>query len=102
MEKELEDKFGLTFTIVESNKELIRMLQANDGLVRVIINYEKIRSTTQDDGAGEGNKLLKFLTESGKSFSFILAMKLTSYEMKTLRHTRVQNSLCVWEMLSCF
>lgn len=70
--KELEDKFGLTFTIVESNKELIRMLQANDGLVRVIINYEKIRSTTQDDGAGEGNKLLKFLTESGKSFSFIL------------------------------
>ena len=34
--EELEDKFGLTFTIVESNKELIRRLQDNDGLVRVI------------------------------------------------------------------
>ena len=69
---ELKDKFGLTFTIVESSKELIKMLQDHDGTVRAIINYDKIRSKLDSDKGIELNPLLNFLSENSKKFSFIL------------------------------
>lgn len=69
---ELKDKFGLTFTIAESNKELVKMLQDHDGNVRAIINYDKIRSKIDSKKEIELNPLLNFLTENNKKFSFIL------------------------------
>lgn len=70
---ELQDKFGLTFTIVESVKNLLQMLIDHDGCVRAIINYEKIRSKKDSDkNADERNELLRFLEEKNKKFSFIL------------------------------
>lgn len=70
---ELQEKFGLTFTIVESVKHLIQMLSDRDGSVRAIINYEKIRSTKKTDNADEeGNEFLRYLEENSKKFSFIL------------------------------
>lgn len=69
---ELKDKFGLTFTIVESSKELIKMLQDHDGTVRAIINYDKIRSKFDSEKEIELNPLLNFLSENSKKFSFIL------------------------------
>lgn len=69
---ELKDKFGLTFTIIENTKELIKMLQDQDGTVRAIINYEKIRSVRSSDKSDEKNNLLKFIVDNNKKFSFIL------------------------------
>lgn len=69
---ELKDKFGLTFTIVESSKELIKMLQDHDGTVRAIINYDKIRSKFDSEKEIEINPLLNYLSENSKKFSFIL------------------------------
>ena len=69
---ELKDKFGLTFTIIETSKELIKMLQDHDGTVRAIINYEKIRSVHGADKSEEKNNLLKFIIDNNKKFSFIL------------------------------
>lgn len=70
--EELKDKFGLTFSIIENSRELIRMLQDNDGIVRAIINYDKIRSRKAKGETEEGYELLKYIEENGKSFSFIL------------------------------
>ena len=69
---ELKDKFGLTFTIVESNKELIKMMQDHDGNVRAIINYDKIRSKNDLEKDIELNPLLNFIEKNNKKFSFIL------------------------------
>ncbi len=70
---ELQEKFGLTFTIVESVKQLIQMLSDHDGSTRAIINYDKIRSKkSSDKDAEEQNVLLRFLEGSNKRFSFIL------------------------------
>ena len=70
---ELHDKFGLTFTIVESVKHLLQMLGDHDGSVRAIINYDKIRSKKgSEKNAEERNVLLRFLEENNKKFSFIL------------------------------
>ena len=70
---ELQDKFGLTFTIVESLNHLLQMLGDYDGSVRAIINYDKIRSQmSSEKNAIEQNVLLRFLEEKNKKFSFIL------------------------------
>ena len=68
--EELKDKFGLTFTIVEHVKELVKMLEDHDGRVRAIINYDKIRSKTIK--GEEQNLLLNYLNLNSKKFSFIL------------------------------
>lgn len=70
--EELKDKFGLTFTIAESHLELVKMLQDQDGNVRAIINYDKIRSKMDSKKEIELNPLLNFLAENNKKFSFIL------------------------------
>ena len=69
---ELKEKFGLTFTIVESSKELIKLLQDHDGAARAIINYDKIRSKFDSEKEFELNPLLNYLAENNKKFSFIL------------------------------
>lgn len=69
---ELKDKFGLTFTIIDSAKEFVRLLQDQDGHARIIMNYEKIRSKTDSEKQEEKNSILQFLKETSKKFSFVL------------------------------
>lgn len=86
--EELKDKFGLTFTIIDSAKELIQMIEDHDGLVRAIINYEKVRSRLNSKTNEEKNSILKYLSERGKKFSFILcdeAHKLRNDDTKTYK-----------------
>jgi len=40
---ELYEKFGLAFKIIENSKDLISDLESRAGVVRAIVNYEKIR-----------------------------------------------------------
>lgn len=61
---ELKDKFGFDFTIYEMDS-LVYDLLNKDGLVRGIVNYEKIR----DNGK---NKLLDLMESTNKRFDFIL------------------------------
>ncbi len=86
--EELKDKFGLTFTIIESAKELIQMIEDHDGVVRAIVNYEKIRSRFNSETNEEQNIILKYFSERGKKFSFILcdeAHKLRNDDTKTYK-----------------
>ena len=64
---ELEDKFGLYFKIYETNKDLATDLSDRDGVIRGIINYEKIRV-----GKDKPNTLLSLLENNNKSFSLIV------------------------------
>lgn len=88
--EELIEKFGLAFKIYDSTKDLIADLEDNDGRVRAILNYEKIRirSTKKDN---EDNKkrtpnFTEYLNESDKKFSFVLcdeAHKMRNGETQT-------------------
>lgn len=64
---ELEDKFGLNFKIYESTKELTTDLSDRDGVVKGIVNYEKIRTSKETS-----NHLLDLLDKSNKRFSLIV------------------------------
>ncbi len=64
---ELEDKFGLNFKIYESTKELTTDLSDRDGVVKGIVNYEKIRTSKETS-----NPLLDLLDKSNKRFSLIV------------------------------
>ena len=90
---ELQEKFGLTFTIVESTAHLIQMLDDHDGSARAIINYDKIRSKKgSDKDSDERNQLLKYLAEHNKKFSFILcdeAHKLRNETTQTYKGAEI-------------
>ena len=64
---ELEDKFGLSFKIYESTRDLITDLSDRDGVVRGIVNYEKIRSNKE-----KPNVLLELLDKTNKQFSIVV------------------------------
>lgn len=53
---ELYEKFGLTFKIVETAKDLIADLSSKSETVRAIINYEKIRMRKAKDKDDETDK----------------------------------------------
>lgn len=62
---ELKEKFGFDFTIYEKVDSLVYDLQNRDGLVRAIVNYEKIRDNGQ-------NTLLELIETSNRRFNFVL------------------------------
>lgn len=62
---ELKEKFGFDFTIYEKVDSLVYDLQNRDGLVRAIVNYEKIRDNGQ-------NTLLELIEASNRRFNFVL------------------------------
>lgn len=62
---ELKDKFGFDFTVYDKVDSLVYDLQNRDGLVRAIVNYEKIRDN-------DTNKLLELIESSNRRFDFVL------------------------------
>ncbi len=73
---ELMNKFGLSFKIYESKKELADDFSERGNNLKAIINYENIRSfKTEDDGGKktiETNPLLNHFLKSDRSIDFII------------------------------
>ena len=89
--EELIEKFGLTFKIYDSSKELIKDLEDNDGRVRGIVNYEKIRaqlSKKQDKKKKRNQSITDYLIDSNTRFSLVLcdeAHKMRNANTQTFR-----------------
>lgn len=99
---ELYEKFGLTFKIVDTAKELINDLNAKTGTVRAIVNYEKIRgrkSKVKEDGTKKDtmpNTLIEYLMEHPQRFSMVLcdeAHKMRNRETQTYKGAEVLMNL---------
>ena len=98
---ELFEKFGLSFKIYDSNKDLITDLQDRAHDVHAIINYEKIRMPRSKDKDGEEPKtpktkettnLVSYLTESSNRFSLVLcdeAHKMRNRETQTYKGAEI-------------
>ena len=112
--EELLEKFGLSFHIYETSKELINDLEEQRGNVRAIVNYEKIRmkkDDDDDDDKGENaeekgkkkkqkkkrekdpkNNFIDYLTEKGCNFSLVLcdeAHKMRNDDTQTYKGAEV-------------
>ena len=90
--EELIEKFGLAFKIYDSTKDLIADLEDNDGRVRAIINYERIRVRSSkkddDDTKKKTPNFAEYLNESDKKFSLVLcdeAHKMRNSETQTYK-----------------
>lgn len=90
--EELIEKFGLAFKIYDSTKDLISDLEDNDGRVRAIINYERIRirSSKKDDEerAKRTPNFAEYISETDRKFSLVLcdeAHKMRNSETQTYR-----------------
>ena len=99
---ELYEKFGLTFKIVDTAKELINDLNAKTGTVRAIVNYEKIRgrkSKGKEDRTKKDkmpNTLIEYLMEHPQRFSMVLcdeAHKMRNRETQTYKGAEVLMNL---------
>lgn len=109
---ELLEKFGLSFHIYDSSKDLISDLEEHRGTVRAIINYEKIRMKRDDEEDDEEitegkskpkdkkkkrekdpkKNFIDFLTVKGCSFSFVLcdeAHKMRNSSTQTFKGAEV-------------
>lgn len=98
---ELFEKFGLSFKIYDSNKDLITDLQDHAHDVHAIINYEKIRMPRSKEKDGEDPKtskskettnLVSYLTESSNRFSLVLcdeAHKMRNRETQTYKGAEI-------------
>lgn len=60
---ELNNKFGLDFMNIDKKEQLLQELQHHNGIVRAVINYDKIRDTSD---------ILKFIEEKNIKFSIIV------------------------------
>ena len=87
---ELEDKFGLNFKIYESTKELTTDLTDRDGVVRGIVNYEKLRVNKESP-----NVLLDLLDKNNKRFSLVVCD-----EAHTVRNSGTQSYKGIQQLLS--
>ena len=90
--EELIEKFGLAFKIYDSTKDLISDLEDNDGRVRAIINYERIRirSSKKDDEEKSRRtpNFAEYLSETDRKFSLVLcdeAHKMRNSETQTYK-----------------
>lgn len=97
---ELQEKFGLNFRIYDDNPELFDDLQYHNGMVRAIVNYEKIRlkkeSTLKENKEQKTDNLIEFLTESGRKFSLVVcdeAHRMRNNETQTYKGAEILMSL---------
>jgi SNF2 family DNA or RNA helicase len=112
---ELIEKFGLSFKIYESAKDLISELEEHHGDVRAIINYEKIRMKRDDENNDNDdekknkekekkkkrekdpkNNLIDFLLLKGGRFSLVLcdeAHKMRNNSTQTYKGAEIVMSL---------
>lgn len=95
---ELFEKFGLPFKIFESSKDLIADLAAKTGVVRAILNYEKIRMPNSKNkeekqtGDKKYGNLIDYLAENPHRFSLVLcdeAHKMRNRETQTYRGAEI-------------
>ena len=95
---ELYEKFGLSFKIAESTKDLIADLKSKAGAVRAIINYERIRvkrSKERNDSKVNARmqaNLIEYLEEHPQRFSMVLcdeAHKMRNKDTKTYKGAEV-------------
>lgn len=95
---ELYEKFGLTFKIIESAKDLIADLSSKAGTVRAIVNYEKVRmrrGKSKEDVKSSNKKhtnLVDYLSENPHRFSLVLcdeAHKMRNRETQTYRGSEI-------------
>ncbi|MGL4410520.1 MAG: DEAD/DEAH box helicase [Bacteroidales bacterium] len=70
-QKELLDKFNLSFKIYQNDKELVSDLNHHDGRVKGIVNYEKVRSRIDKDKV-QKNRFIDLIENSNKKFDFVL------------------------------
>lgn len=73
--EELKEKFALFFKIYDDYKDLIYDLEDHNGMVRAIINYEKIRyaaPSKKSDSNKKNHNLAEYLISSDKKFSLVL------------------------------
>lgn len=111
---ELLEKFGLSFDIYDSSKDLISNLEEQRGNVRAIVNYEKIRMKKDEEDDEDKNEntenkgkkknkrkkrekdpkrnLIDFLTVKGCNFSLVLcdeAHKMRNNSTQTYKGAEV-------------
>lgn len=95
---ELYEKFGLTFKIIDSAKDLIADLSSKAENVKAIVNYEKIRGPkdkSKKDIKNSDKKntiIIDYLSENPHRFSLVLcdeAHKMRNKETKTYRGAEI-------------
>ena len=99
---ELFEKFGLTFKIVESAKDLIADLDSKSNTVRAIVNYEKMRMPKDKKKEKENNQknsakkkytnLVDYLSQNPQRFSLVLcdeAHKMRNRETQTYKGAEI-------------
>lgn len=92
---ELIEKFGIFFKIYDTPDEFIKDLEDNDGNVRGIINYEKIRYSSKkkdDNPKKKYSGIVDYLSDSDKKFSFVLcdeAHKMRNDETQTYKGAQI-------------
>lgn len=95
---ELFEKFGLSFKIYETSKELISDMKDLSSTVHAIVNYEKIRTRRskkekdESNGKQEPTNLVDFLNENPHRFSLVLcdeAHKMRNKETQTYRGAEI-------------
>lgn len=93
---ELFEKFGLTFKIVETAKDLIADLSSKSETIRAIVNYEKIRMRrSKGDDKNENKKatnLIDYLSQNPQRFSLVLcdeAHKMRNKETMTYKGAEI-------------
>lgn len=94
--EELYEKFGLTFKICETAKDLIADLSARTENVRAIVNYEKIRMPRKEEGGkakdGSYTSLVRYINDNPQNFSMVLcdeAHKMRNRETQTYKGAEV-------------
>ncbi len=100
---ELDDKFGLSFDIIENAEQFISMLRLHDGNFRAIVNYEKLRLPKEKKEEDEENKkqdernILKYIEKEEKKFSLVLcdeAHKMRNRETQTYKGAEILMRHC--------
>lgn len=70
-QNELQEKFGLAFTVMDQKAELIKSLKSSR-YTKAIITYEAIRSEEDSKEHKEQNTILQYIEENAPRFSFVL------------------------------
>ena len=90
---ELQEKFGLSFKIIEHVDDLISEFKSGVGFVRCIINYEKIRLPKEKEiKSTKTTNLVEFLAESPQKFSLVLcdeAHKMRNHTTQTYKGAEI-------------
>ncbi len=94
---EMREKFGIEFTIYNSNKDLLEDLRYKDGRVHAIINYEKMRLRPEYNSVREEQNntpvnIVDYITQNKTTFGLIVcdeAHRLRNKDTQTYRGAEI-------------